>query len=32
MRLRLLGRLRRIYGVRFFDTVTIDAWYVQGPF
>ena len=30
--LRLLGRLRRIYGVRFFDVVTIDAWYVQGPF
>ncbi len=30
--LRLLGRLRRIYGVRFFDAVTIDAWYVQGPF
>lgn len=30
--LRLLGRMRRIYGVRFFDAVTIDAWYVQGPF
>jgi len=30
--LRLLGRLRRIYGVRFFDAVTIDAWYVQGRF
>lgn len=30
--LRLLGRIRRIYGVRFFDAVTIDAWYVQGPF
>jgi len=30
--LRLLGRLRRVYGVRFFDAVTIDAWYVQGPF
>lgn len=30
--LRLLGRLRRNYGVRFFDAVTADAWYVQGPF
>ena len=30
--LRLLGRMRRTYGVRFFDAVTIDAWYVQGPF
>jgi hypothetical protein len=30
--LRLLGRIRRIYGARFFDAVTIDAWYVQGPF
>ena len=30
--LRLLGRLRRIYGVRFFDAITVDAWYVQGPF
>lgn len=30
--LRLLGRLRRVYGVRFFDAVTMDAWYVQGPF
>jgi len=30
--LRMLGRMRRIYGVRFFDAVTIDAWYVQGPF
>jgi hypothetical protein len=29
--LRLLGRIRRVYGVRFFDAVTIDAWYVQGP-
>ena len=28
----LLGRLRRVYGVRFFDAVTIDSWYVQGPF
>jgi len=30
--LRLLGRIRRIYGVRFFDAITVDAWYVQGPF
>ncbi len=30
--LRLLGRIRRIYGPRFFDAVTIDSWYVQGPF
>jgi hypothetical protein len=30
--LRLLARIRRIYGVRFFDAVTIDGWYVQGPF
>lgn len=30
--LRLLGRIRRAYGVRFFDALTIDSWYVQGPF
>jgi Transposase DDE domain len=30
--LRVLGRIRRIYGVRFFDAVTFDSWYVQGPF
>ncbi len=30
--LRLLGRLRRLYGPRFFDAITIDSWYVQGPF
>ena len=30
--LRLLGRMRRVYGVRFFDALTIDSWYVQGPF
>ena len=30
--LRLLGRIRRMYGPRFFDAVTIDGWYVQGPF
>lgn len=29
---RLLGRLRRLYGPRFFDAITVDAWYVQGPF
>lgn len=30
--LRLLGRMRRLYGPRFFDAVTIDSWYAQGPF
>jgi hypothetical protein len=30
--LRLLGRLRRIYGPRFFDGISADAWYAQGPF
>lgn len=30
--LRLLGRLRRLYGVRFFDVVSVDAWYATGPF
>jgi hypothetical protein len=30
--LRLLGRMRRLYGPRFFDAVTVDAWYVRGPF
>jgi hypothetical protein len=30
--LRLLGRIRRMYGPRFFDAVTVDSWYVQGPF
>ena len=30
--LRLLGRIRRVCGVRFFDAVTVDSWYVQGPF
>jgi hypothetical protein len=30
--LRLLGRIRRLYGPRFFDAITVDAWYVQGPF
>lgn len=30
--LRLLGRLRRIYGPRFFDGISADAWYAKGPF
>lgn len=30
--LRLLGRMRRLYGPRFFDVVTVDALYAQGPF
>ena len=30
--LRLLGRIRRVCGVRFFDAITVDSWYVQGPF
>lgn len=30
--LRLLGRLRRGYGPRFFDGVTVDGWYAKGPF
>jgi hypothetical protein len=30
--LRLLGRIRRIYQVRFFDAITADGWYAQGPF
>lgn len=30
--LRLLGRMRRMYGVRFFDAITVDAWYTKGPF
>jgi hypothetical protein len=30
--LRLLGRIRRLYGPRFIDGLTIDSWYVQGPF
>jgi len=30
--LRLLGRLRRVYGPRFFDAITADAWYAKGPF
>lgn len=30
--LRLLGRRRRLYGVRFLDVVVADAWYAKGPF
>lgn len=30
--LRLLGRIRRVYGARFVDAVTVDAWYAKGPF
>jgi hypothetical protein len=30
--LRLLGRMRRTYGPRFFDVVTVDAWYAIEPF
>lgn len=29
---RLLGRMRRLYGPRFFDVVSVDAWHVTGPF
>jgi hypothetical protein len=30
--LRLLGRIRRLYGPRFFEGITADAWYAKGPF
>lgn len=30
--LRLLGRMRRLYGPRFFDVVAVDAWYTKTPF
>jgi len=30
--LRLLGRMRRLYGPRFFDVITVDAWYATSPF
>ena len=30
--LRLLTRMREDYGPRFFDLVTVDAWYTNGPF
>lgn len=30
--LRLLRRMRKSYGPRFFDLVVVDAWYTNGPF
>jgi hypothetical protein len=30
--LRLLRRMRRTYGARFFDVVVVDSWYANGPF
>ena len=30
--LRLLRRMRRKYGPRFFDVVVVDSWYTNGPF
>ena len=30
--LRLLRRMRRMYGARFFDVVAVDSWYANGPF
>lgn len=30
--LRMLGRMRELYGPRFFDVITVDAWYATGPF
>jgi hypothetical protein len=30
--LRLLRRMRKQYGPRFFDLVVVDAWYTNGPF
>jgi hypothetical protein len=30
--LRLLRRMRRKYGPRFFDVVVVDSWYANGPF
>jgi len=30
--LRLLHRMRKKYGPRFFDLVAVDAWYTNGPF
>jgi hypothetical protein len=30
--LRLLGRIRRVYGPRFLDAISVDGWYVRGPF
>ncbi len=30
--LRLLRRIRKKYGQRFFDVVVVDSWYAHGPF
>lgn len=30
--LRLLRRMRKEYGPRFFDVAVVDAWYANGPF
>jgi hypothetical protein len=30
--LRLLRRVRKEYGPRFFDVVVVDSWYAKGPF
>ena len=30
--LRLLRRMRGMYGPRFFDVVVVDSWYANGPF
>jgi hypothetical protein len=30
--LRLLRRMRRKYGPRFFDVAVVDSWYAKGPF
>ena len=30
--LRLLRRMRKQYGPRFFDLVVVDSWYTNGPF
>jgi len=30
--LRLLRRMRKQYGPRFFDVVVVDSWYANGPF
>ena len=30
--LRLLRRMRKTYGPRYFDVVVVDSWYTKGPF
>jgi len=30
--LRMLERMHQNYGPRFFDAITVDAWYATGPF